>query len=393
MIGNCDIVVEEEPYQYCVGVIDSRGSSDTESSPMTLAKIQDDSTTVELIYAAKQLRMKSGNSSAQAVGNPEPLVVSVKAGESVTISCTITDQKSKVMFWFKQRLEHMPLEVGYKLSNKTHALQNPFRDSKSGFQLQQTASGVSLIIGNVSKEDEGMYFCGEAEQSIVKFSNGTFLAVSGHSNISVDQTPVLESVSSGESVTLQCTVLSEIHSEDLRVLWFRSAAGRSLPEIIYTDHNSSSCQCETSSSPHSCVYNFSKNILNDSDAGTYYCAVSTCGKIIIGNGTTVCQNLPDSPVLMALMVFSVVCVVVICAQAVVIVKIRRSGQHTEKLRQGAVIENASNQGGNAESLNYAAVQFKEKKPKREDRRRRKEPEELVYSQVRTSTATGPRPKR
>ncbi|XP_072519993.1 uncharacterized protein [Salminus brasiliensis] len=230
--------------------------------------------------------------SAQAVGNPEPLVISVKAGESFTLSCTstITDQKSKVMFWFKQRLEHMPLEVGYKLSNKTPALQDPFK--KSRFQLKQTESGVSLIIKSVSKEDEGMYFCGEVAENAVKFSNGTFLAVSGSSNISVDQTPVLESVSSGESVTLQCTVLSEVSPEDLRVLWFRSAAGRSFPEIIYTDHNSSSRQCETRSSPHSCVYNFSKNILNDSDAGTYYCAVSTCGKIIIGNGTTVCLKPP-----------------------------------------------------------------------------------------------------
>ncbi|XP_072519300.1 signal-regulatory protein beta-2-like [Salminus brasiliensis] len=232
--------------------------------------------------------------SAQAVGNPEPLVVSVKVGESVTINCTITDQKSKAMFWFKQRLEHMPLEVGFKHSTKDPELQNPFRDSKSVFQLNQTASGVSLIIKSVSKEDEGMYFCGEAEQSTVNFSNGTFLAVSGtgHSNISVDQTPELESVSSGESVTLQCTVLSEVSPEDLRVLWFRSAAGRSFPEIIYTDHSSSSRQCETSSSPHSCVYNFSKNILNDSDAGTYYCAVTTCGKIIIGSGTKVYWNPP-----------------------------------------------------------------------------------------------------
>ncbi|XP_072519296.1 uncharacterized protein [Salminus brasiliensis] len=284
------------------------------------------------------------------------------------------------MFWFKQRLEHMPLEVGYKLSNKTPALQDPFK--KSRFQLKQTESSVSLIIKSVSKEDEGMYFCGEVAEDAVKFSNGTFLAVSGSSNISVDQSPVLESVSSGESVTLQCTVLSEISPEDLRVLWFRSAAGRSFPEIIYTDHNSSSRQCETSSSPHSCVYSFSKNILNDSDAGTYYCAVTTCGKIIIGNGTTVRQKPPVSLVLTALIVFSGVCVVVICAQAIVIVKMKSSGQGAEKLQQDGVMENSSNQGGNAESLNYAAVQFKEKKPKREDRRRREEPEELVYSQRR-----------
>ncbi|KAF7660988.1 hypothetical protein LDENG_00271130 [Lucifuga dentata] len=34
----------------------------------------------------------------------------------------------------------------------------------------------------------------------------------------------------------------------------------------------------------SCAYSFSKNI-SSSDAGTYYCAVASCGEILFGNGT------------------------------------------------------------------------------------------------------------
>ncbi|KAJ8337701.1 hypothetical protein SKAU_G00366670 [Synaphobranchus kaupii] len=34
-----------------------------------------------------------------------------------------------------------------------------------------------------------------------------------------------------------------------------------------------------------CVYNFPKRNLSLSDAGTYYCAVATCGEILFGNGT------------------------------------------------------------------------------------------------------------
>ncbi|KAG9272295.1 hypothetical protein AMEX_G13274 [Astyanax mexicanus] len=138
-----------------------------------------------------------------------------------------------------------------------------------------------------------MYFCGTGEGKTLKFSNSTFLTATDPSDISVLQTPALQSVPPGEAVNLQCTVLSEIRSAELRVFWIRSAAGSSFPEIIFTHHNSSSSssrQCEISSSKHSSVYNFSTNIPNNHHAATYYCAVETCGRIIIGNGTTVCLS-------------------------------------------------------------------------------------------------------
>ncbi|KAL7886260.1 hypothetical protein AOLI_G00065550 [Acnodon oligacanthus] len=119
-----------------------------------------------------------------------------------------------------------------------------------------------------------MYFCGSSGEKMLDFSTATFLVVTGQSDISVLQTPVEGSVSPGEPVTLQCTVLSEIRAADLQVLWFRAAAGQSFPEIIYSHQNSSSRQCEISSSTHSSVYNFSKNVLDQHHTGTYYCAVA-----------------------------------------------------------------------------------------------------------------------
>ncbi|KAG9272299.1 hypothetical protein AMEX_G13279 [Astyanax mexicanus] len=230
--------------------------------------------------------------SAETVGNTEPSIVSVEVGKSVTLNCTSAlIDKSKTAYWFKHRLEHKPQEVGYKINGKNAALQNLFNDSKSGFELKEVGSGVSLSIKQVQKQDEGMYFCGSISENSVTFSTGTFLAVSDPSDISVLQTPALQSVPPGEAVTLQCTVLSEIRSAELRVFWIRSAAGSSFPEIIFTHHNSSSSsssrQCEISSSKHSSVYNFSPNIPNNHHAATYYCAVETCGRIIVGNGTTV----------------------------------------------------------------------------------------------------------
>ncbi|XP_049340254.1 uncharacterized protein LOC125804773 isoform X3 [Astyanax mexicanus] len=327
--------------------------------------------------------------SAETVGNTEPSVVSVKVGESVTLNCTSAlIDKSVAAYWFKYRLEHKPQEVGYRLKEKKESYNNFEK-----FELKEVGSGVSLSIKQVQKQDEGMYFCGSVEQNTVTFSTGTFLAVSDPSDISVLQTPALQSVPPGEAVNLQCTVLSEIRSAELRVFWIRSAAGSSFPEIIFTHHNSSSSsssrQCEISSSKHSSVYNFSTNIPNNHHAATYYCAVETCGRIIVGNGTPVEIKQGDSStglLVVALGVFSGVCVVVICAQAIIILKLKRTGPCAGKLQPGAVVENAfSQQDQNADSLNYASVQFKEKKPKREERRRREEPEELVYSQVRSTT--------
>ncbi|XP_036424070.1 uncharacterized protein LOC118806675 [Colossoma macropomum] len=182
-----------------------------------------------------------------------------------------------------------------------------------------------------------MYFCGETRKKTLDFTTATFLAVKGQLNISVLQTPVQGSVSPGESVTLQCTVLSEIRAAELRVLWFRAAAGQSFPEIIYTHQNSSSRQCGISFSTSCSLYELYKDILNYNHTGTYYCSVAACGKIIFGNGTTVEVKAPVGPVMLILAVFSAVCVAVICAQLILIHKLRKSEHHPgEKVQEGAV---------------------------------------------------------
>lgn len=51
------------------------------------------------------------------------------------------------------------------------------------------------------------------------------------------------------------------------------------PQITTTYHNSSH-QCKISSSTHTRMYNFTKNVLSMNGSGTYYCAVAMCGNII-----------------------------------------------------------------------------------------------------------------
>ncbi|KAL6479783.1 hypothetical protein MHYP_G00108160 [Metynnis hypsauchen] len=114
--------------------------------------------------------------STQAVRNSEPLVISAEPGEAVTLNCTFVDDSNKdVRMWYKQRLEHAPLEVGSKFETKPAVIPDQF--DKLRFKLNRIASGISLSIERVTKEDEGMYFCGETGKKTLDFSTATFLAV------------------------------------------------------------------------------------------------------------------------------------------------------------------------------------------------------------------------
>jgi len=104
----------------------------------------------------------------------------------------------------------------------------------------------------------------------------------------VQQLTESDSVHLGDSVTLQCSVLSVSEDKtclgDLNVFWLRAGSDQSHPGIIYTGGNGQD-ECENKgNTQRSCIYRFSKKIFS-SDVGTYYCAVATCGEILFGNGT------------------------------------------------------------------------------------------------------------
>ena len=89
-------------------------------------------------------------------------------------------------------------------------------------------------------------------------------------------------------MTLQCLVLSNPENKkcpgDHSVFWFRAGSAESHPNLIYALGNRDYCEKSSEAgSLQKCFYSFSKNV-GPSDAGTYYCAVASCGEIIFGNG-------------------------------------------------------------------------------------------------------------
>ncbi|KAM7389134.1 hypothetical protein PAMP_023128 [Pampus punctatissimus] len=151
----------------------------------------------------------------------------------------------------------------------------------------------TLTILRTIQEDEAVYHCAISTWNKDTWS-GTYLSLRENTQRTAEYTVVQLPTGSnvvypGDSVTLQCSVFSDSENKTCQgrhqVHWFR--LNGSHPDIIYTDRNNHD-QCDkrpdTYSSPKSCVYHFSKNV-DMSDAGTYYCALATCGRIIFGNGT------------------------------------------------------------------------------------------------------------
>ncbi|KAM7417267.1 hypothetical protein PAMA_017087 [Pampus argenteus] len=224
-------------------------------------------------------------------------VITVQLGEPATLTCAFSndDLSSKKLHWYKQSVGDT-LRLIVTLFKSTSPQYAP-EFSPSRFNIHREKTFSSLTILRTSQEDEGTYHCVNMEWINTEWS-GTYLLIKGHSektsNYTVVQWPtVSDPVRPGDSVTLQCSVVSESQKktcpEEASVHWYRAGSHASHPAFIYTDGNSQDIcgeKPDNHSSRKSCVYHFSKNV-SSSDAGTYYCAVATCGEILFGNGTKV----------------------------------------------------------------------------------------------------------
>ncbi|XP_047441785.1 signal-regulatory protein beta-2-like [Mugil cephalus] len=237
-------------------------------------------------------------------------VKTVHLGEPATFTCVISNTKSsnRGIHWYKQSVGDSLNIIVTLFNSVTEYAPNV---SKSRFDLRTDDSFSNLTILSTVEEDEGMYHCGVTEWIKSKWS-GTYLLVEGNTERTVVQT-VSDPVRPGDSVTLQCSVLSDSENKtcpgDLSVFWFRAGSQTSHPNIIYTDGDMSN-KCEKRSETQKrCVYGFSKDV-SSSDAGTYYCAVATCREILFGNGTKLEADQTASSVLVIVLVVAIICLAI-----------------------------------------------------------------------------------
>ncbi|XP_078116303.1 signal-regulatory protein beta-2-like isoform X2 [Sander vitreus] len=313
----------------------------------------------------------------------------VGVGEDVTLNCN--RQKSDntgTLFWIRLVSGNFPeflagildFDFGFGVVN----IKTPHISAK------QEPGTFILHINKTKPSDTGVYYCIKVEQTKMTFLKGTLLRIKeSEPNITaIIQDHPSVPLHPGDSVTLQCSVLSDSEKKtcpgEHSVFWFRAGSDESHPSLIYA-HGNRGDECEKSPeaySPQKCVYNFSKNV-SSSDAGTYYCAVATCGEILFGSGTkldieafnvwdlqkantvlfVLCAALAISLIIIAFLIYTIKKKTCDCCSA--------SGDQQSQQRA-------------TDLLAYSAPTFNKRKTGRAERRNVKTAEEeTIYTDVRT----------
>ncbi|XP_047657403.1 T-cell surface glycoprotein CD8 beta chain-like [Tachysurus fulvidraco] len=102
-------------------------------------------------------------------------VITVKRGENVTMKCSISsDTKKDSVVWYRQISGKLPQFIAKSYtSNLGYKFIDGFNDAR--FSISVNDNKFDLSINNTREDDEGEYFCGEMEGSVVKFTSGTRL--------------------------------------------------------------------------------------------------------------------------------------------------------------------------------------------------------------------------
>ncbi|XP_062405508.1 uncharacterized protein LOC134095828 [Sardina pilchardus] len=315
----------------------------------------------------------------EGVSQPTPLMTA-KIGTAATLECFIPPNRvNDPIVWYKQGVGQMPRVLGTAQHFVSPILYGEFNNSR--FSILKGSGSPHLSISNIQLSDEASYFCGVRIVYDIHFGNGTYLFVEEKDQLrstDVIQATLSGPVLQGHSETLECVVLTNNTTKDLRVFWFRPASGGSHPGVIYTN-KSWTGPCEGR-----CVYSLPKKDVNIFDAGTYYCAIATSGQILFGNGTAIVISEPVNTVLVGLVVALGCCVTLMiflvwlnCQKRVTCDNCKmRDLQHVRDFD----IRQRSGQAGAAEGLNYAALSFSKKDP-RGKRTKRELPPDAVYSAV------------
>ncbi|KAI9518172.1 hypothetical protein NQZ68_039617 [Dissostichus eleginoides] len=321
----------------------------------------------------------------------------VEVGGSFTYQCPVLEIEGKLLSLYKQSLGQMAQPVFNVILGKL-TVTEPFLDTR--FTATKGDTHYLFKISNVGKEDEATYFCLTGSAYSQSLGTGIFLAVNDQrKSVYVKQSPKTKSVQPGDSVTLECSLLSKNKENtdqcpgEHNVSWFRSGSGESHPSIIYT-HSEEQKE-------RSCVFSLSKTIHNSSDTGTYYCAVATCGQILFGEGTTVETRVSEAELNPAVLVLGVLlaCCVTVIAFLIFYGYRRKCCENCK----GAVSAShhlgpdmstggqSNDMDEEAKAVTYASVDLSTRKVKRGRRKEREMPTDCMYSVVRSDHYNQPLP--
>ncbi|XP_019217925.1 uncharacterized protein LOC100695534 isoform X2 [Oreochromis niloticus] len=317
------------------------------------------------------------------------------AGENVTLTCARpASDYDATLYWIRIVSGSWPEFLG-----GTFAFDYVGVNKTPHITTKQEPGTFILEITEVNQSDTGLYYCIKVKLLAMTFLKGTFLRIKGLEPTINDTIQVFPSdyVHPGDPVTLQCSVLSNPENktcpQNHSVFWFSVRSDKSHPNVIYTNENSDKCEkIQEASFTQKCVYSFSKNVSSD-DAGSYYCAVATCGQIIFGNGirldvTVTTWNLQKANTAIFLLCAGLVTSLVVIAFLIYTIKEKKCNCCKAKISVfqtdvGTVSGEEQSQQTVEDSVVYSSTTFTWRKTdKVEQRSSRKAEEKTVYTGVR-----------
>uniref|UniRef100_A0A673CA02 Ig-like domain-containing protein n=1 Tax=Sphaeramia orbicularis TaxID=375764 RepID=A0A673CA02_9TELE len=295
----------------------------------------------------------------------EERFVFVKAGDDLSLQCSYEPDVGTRFYWYKQILgQKLRLISSFYKYNSDYTFYGEFNNNPR-FKLDTENHKNHLNISDLHISDSGTYYCASSFAYNFDIGEGTTVSVEG-SDVNVQalvHQSESESVHPGDSVTLNCTVHTGTCDGERSVYWFKKSEDPQ-PGIIYT-HGGTNDQCERKpdTQTHTCVYNLPILDVNHTHAGTYYCAVASCGHITIGNGTKVDfekESLVLVYFLSGALGFTTI-LIVLLSFSVYKMKSKNNIQFSDRRRQrygGSLPKTALYIGVSADSLHYAALNIR-----------------------------------
>ncbi|XP_047193543.1 uncharacterized protein LOC118300055 [Scophthalmus maximus] len=204
----------------------------------------------------------------------------VNVGDNFTLECFYVSN-TRMYYWYKQTLGQEPqlIPTTYKFSKGTS--HGEFKDNPR-FTLETNDSLTQLKISDVQLSDSATNYCSRRHSFTLEFMEGVTVSVKGSGlNIQARVHQLAsETVQPGGSVILSSTVQNGTCNGEHNVYWFKNSE-EPHPGLIYNHgYRNDQCERKPNTQTHSCTYNLSMKSLNFSHAGTYYCAVASCGHVM-----------------------------------------------------------------------------------------------------------------
>ncbi|XP_038124356.1 uncharacterized protein LOC119772125 [Cyprinodon tularosa] len=279
------------------------------------------------------------------------------AGETVTLPCSCQHNAITYFFWYQQKLGHKPHLISNRMKHSKESIISPAY--KDRFQvLSEPEEGLNnLMIIDLKPSDSGTYYCVILAFNTIEFGQGLFLHIKTAS--SNTQLPIQQSALSplqlGDSLNLSCSVSAEPCKGEQSLYWLRHTASQ--PSLMYP--SAKNC-IGLKNGPLHCTSNLELNSVMSSDAGTYYCALTSCGMVVFGEGTNV-EILASSFLVYVLGVAVVISIIGLLFLSFLRNKLKSklcmSCAGTSKPQCSEALEITENQ---TENLHYAALNIKRK---------------------------------